>query len=206
MTSSPSSIIEFPQKGTFFHNSIFLFVDLQLEYLSSGRAYAFENIESCLENSLKLLQFAREQGLTIVHFRKLMEGTFFNQETKFSDWIENFRPYASEMVFERNQSSIFSNNRFSTFLDSIHMPELIVSGLTGEQSCLSIAVESSNKNYRMTFVRDASATRAFGEFNEKKSHEIISEIIKLYAMVTTTQELLHSLKETNMQKDVSYEL
>lgn len=198
MQTEHSSIISFPRKSCFLHNTIFIFIDWQVEYLSAGRAYALGNIEVSLNNSLKLLELAREYGMTIAHFRKLMDGTFFNATTKFSNWIESFQPRANEMVFERKQPSIYSNPDFTAFLESIYLPELIVSGLTGERSCLSTAVESVHRNHKLTFVKDASASCSIGGFTERKSHDIVTDIINIYAEVSITQEILSSIKKKNI--------
>jgi len=197
MKINQPSIFQFPRKGCFLHNSIFLFVDLQLEYLSFGRAFALENLEDCLSNSLKILEMARESGMAIAHFRRLMDGTFFNHETKFSNWIEDFQPRPNEMVFEREQPSIYSNAAFTAFLGSINFPELIVTGLTGENSCLSTAVESAHRNHRATFIHDASASRSISNLSEKKSHAFVTEIINVYAEVTTTREIISSINRSH---------
>ena len=167
-----------------------------MEYLSSGRAYALGNIEVAINNSLKLLQLARDKGMTIAHFRRLMDGTFFNKETKFSNWIEEFQPRVNEMVFERNQPSIHENKAFTAFLESIYMPELIVSGLTGEKSCLSTAIESSHRNHKLTFIKDASASSEVGNLSEQKSHELVCDIINLYADVITTREMVATMTDS----------
>ena len=197
MLSEYSSVVPFPRKGGLLHNAIFIFVDWQVEYLSSGRAYALENLDASLNNGLELLQVAREYGMTVVHFRRLMDGAFFNEATNFSNWIESFRPRPNEMVFERTQPSIYSNPDFTSFLDSMCFPELIVSGLTGERSCLSTAVESAHRNHRLTFVKDASASCSIGNFNEQKSHEVVSDIINIYAEVSVTQDVVSITKNNN---------
>ena len=197
MLSENSSVVPFPRKAGFLHNAIFIFVDWQVEYLSAGRAYALENLDASLNNGLKLLQVARDYGMTIVHFRRLMDGAFFNEATSFSNWIESFRPLPNEMVFERSQPSIYSNPDFTNFLASMCLPELIVSGLTGERSCLSTAVESAHRNHRLTYVKDASASCSIGNFNEMKSHDIVSDIINIYAEVSVTEDVVSITKNNN---------
>jgi|GEM_PF-944281 len=190
MVANNRSLIQFPRQGIYLSNTIFVFVDWQIEFISSGRAYALANIEDEIKNSLKLLELAREQGLSIVHFRRLLDGTFFNKSTDFSYWIEELRPRPNEMVFERENPSIYSNSSFSSFVNSIYSPELIVSGLTGEKSCLSSAIDSFHRGYRMVFNLDASASSSICKFSEKESHKIISKIINQYAEVMTTEEIL----------------
>ena len=83
METKQPSIVQFPRKGAFLHKSIFLFVDLQKEYLASGRAYALKEIETCLNNNLILLEFARDQGMKIVHFAELWTVLFSTKKPNF---------------------------------------------------------------------------------------------------------------------------
>lgn len=196
MNTSISSIIHFPRKKCLLHNSVFLFVDMQLEFLASGRAYALGNIENCITNSLSILETARAHGMTIAHFHSYMDSTFFNQETRFSNPIEGFQPFPNEMVFERDQPSIYSNAAFSAFLESIYSPELFLIGLTGEKSCLSTVVECAHRKQNLTFIQDASASPSIGNLTEVESHDFVSEIISVYAEVITTKELLSIIQRS----------
>ncbi len=196
MTTKSSSVIEFPLQERNLHNSVFIFIDLQMEYLSTGRAYALEDVQRCLENCNLILSKAREYGLTIVHFRSLMPGTFFNQGTVFAKWIERFSPRPNEMVFEHKQPSIYSNQDFAAFIDQIDEPDLVAVGLTGDRSCLSTAVESKHRNYKLTYITDASATPSIGGFSESESHEFVTNIISQYSKVMSTQSLLSNIENT----------
>ncbi|GJM00022.1 MAG: hypothetical protein DHS20C07_17010 [Methyloligella sp.] len=196
MIENHRSVIKFPKSSCSLHSSIFIFIDWQLEYLSSGRAYALGDVEQSLSNSLSLLEHARKIGMTIAHFRRLMDGTFFNQATKFSSWIDDLKPRPNEMVFERKELSIYSNPAFVTFLESINLPELIVSGLTGERSCLSTAVDGAHRNHSLIFVKDASASSSVGNLSEKRSHELVCDIINLYADVKTTREMIATMTDS----------
>lgn len=193
MNIGTSSIIAFPRNDWHLHNSIFLFVDLQQEYISTGRAFALKDTKNCLTNCQRILKMARSFGVTIVHFRKLMAGTFFNRDTEFSNWIEEFRPSPNEMVFEREQASIYSSPAFTSFVNQIDFPELIVVGLTGEMSCLSTVIESAHRKHKLTFVSDASASRSIENYSEKQTHEIITKIISQYVDVSQTEETISNI-------------
>ncbi len=206
MIENHNSVIKFPKSSCSLHSSIFIFIDWQVEYLSYGRAYALGDVEQSLNNSLSLLEHARKLGMTIAHFRRLMDGTFFNQATKFSNWIDDLKPRPNEMVFERKELSIYSNPAFVTFLESIYLPELIVSGLTGERSCLSTAIDCSHRNHGLTFVKDGSASSEVGNLSEKRSHELVCDIINLYADVKTTREMIATMTDSRTIKRGSNEV
>ena len=197
MEHSTTKIIPFPNPDQLFDNTILLFVDLQHEYTALGRAFALQNIEGCLNNCRSLLARARKTKVTIAHFRLLKSDTFFNPATEFSDWIDEFRPRPNEMVFERNQPSIYSNQAFASFLQQVDSPFLILVGLTGEMSCLSTIVDASHRKHKITYVADASASSALGKYSSKSSHQVITEIANRYADITTTDKILARIQNRN---------
>lgn len=195
MTNNAIKIIEFPVRQKNLHNSVFIFIDLQKEYQSLGRAYALEDVEDCLSNCQRILKKARQYGMTIAHFRTLMGGTFFNQSIDFSNWIEEFSPQPNEMVFDRQKPSVYSNEMFTSFIDMLDAPELIVMGLTGESGCLSTIVEGQHRNHKITYVSDASASHSIGQYSEKQSHEFLTNIMGMYSQIATTDEVMDMFTE-----------
>lgn len=197
MKNTASRIIPFPNPDQLFDNTIFLFLDLQLEYTASGRAYALQNSRECLDNCRRLLEVARSAKLNIAHFRQLLPGAFFNPETEFSKWIEEFRPRPNEMVFERDQPSVYSNGAFESFVNEIAWPELVVCGLTAEMSCLSTAIDAAHREHKVTFVSDASASRSLDKYTEEQSHEAVTKIIDMYVELASTEEILSRVYKKN---------
>lgn len=168
-------------------------VDLQMEFISEGRAYAIADVEACLDRCATLLEQARSAGLAIAHFRQLRRSTYFNGASPFSDWIDGFKPRGNEMVFERAMPSCYSNPAFCTYMDGIRNPSIVLVGLSGEEACLSTAVDALHRGHDLIFVQDASASRATRNFNEQKTHEVVSDIISVYAETTTSAALVDRL-------------
>jgi len=173
---------------------VIVLADLQREYIAAGRARAIASIADCLRRCKAILDEARMLGLPIAHFRQLRASSLFNHASPFSKWIEDFQPRCNEMVFSRTMPSCYSNNGFCNFLERIDAPTIVLAGLTGEEACLSTAVDALHRNHKLIFVKDASASRAIGDLSEEETHELLSNIISYYAETVKSSELLHQLK------------
>ena len=170
------------------------FVDLQVEHIAKGRACSVDEVDPWIGNCKRLLDGARDLRLPIAHFRQIRPSVFFNENTIYSKWIEGFKPRANESIYQRQLPSCYSNKAFSGYIDQIKPAIIVLAGLTADQSCLSTVVEAYHRNHQVMYVNDASHNPALGSLSEKKSHEVVSDIISLYAKITTTDEVLGKLQ------------
>jgi nicotinamidase-related amidase len=170
------------------------FVDLQVEYITDGRVYCIRNVEPWIENCQRLLDGVRQLRLPLAHFRQMRSSVFFNEKSDFCQWIKDFRPRANEAIYERQLPSCYSNKAFCEYIDHVNQPIIVLAGLTADQSCLSTVVEAYHRNHHVIYVSDASSNPPLGKLSEEESHKIASEIISLYAEVTTTDEILGKLQ------------
>jgi nicotinamidase-related amidase len=191
------TLLEFARKVACGPVPLAVFVDLQVEYAAEGRAYSLQNLETCLGNCRTILSECRKVRLPIVHFRLLRSNAFFNTASRFSEWIEEFRPRPNEMIFEHGLPSCYSNREFCAFLDTIDAPTMILTGLTGERACLSTAIDAYHRNHTAVFVADASASQALPGLDSVESHTAITRILSLYAEVVSTRDVLHRIASIN---------
>ena len=185
-----SSIIRLPVRGERASAPLICLLDLQVEYVADGRPLALAGREPWTSNCRRLLAFARERRLPIAHFRQLRRDGLFNPATPLSDWIEEYRPRPFEMVFERPQPSCYASQSFAEFLDNMEYPQLVLAGLTGEGACLATAIDAFHRNHECIFVADASTSRQLSERGEEEVHNFLSDLIELYAEVTTTSAVM----------------
>jgi nicotinamidase-related amidase len=174
---------------------VLCFIDLQLEYVSDGRALAMDETDPWLGNCRRLLSFAREQRLPIAHFRQLRRGAFLNPATSFSGWIEEFRPRPSEMVFERSMPSCYSAPGFPAMTDNIDDPLIVLSGLTSSGACLATVLDSFHRNHTSCFISDASWSQPLGCASSSEANAFSGEIIRQYSDVMSTDELIEWLSK-----------
>lgn len=184
------SVIRFPGNMEESGTPLVVFVDLQQEYVSDGRAHALARREPWWSNSLRLLEFARDRGLPVAHFRQLRREPFFNRATPFAEWIDEFRPRPHEMVFERSQPSCYSNDSFTALLDSLSRPMFLLAGLTCESNCLATIFDAYHRGHRTTLVADACGSRALGDHGEAEVHDVVTEIAELFCDVALTTEVV----------------
>ena len=166
-------------------------LDLQQEYTASPRLFSIPKIETALENCDAALSLARELGLPVAFLRFIGRTPFFNPALSYSHWIPGFQPLTSEMVFERSKPSCYANRDFADAM-SQGGGHFVLAGFSGESGCLATAIEAFHRGHKMTFLADASASHSLNEIPASSVHDTITQLIGLYADVTTTQTWIES--------------
>ena len=172
---------------------IVIFMNMQKEYVSTGRAYALDDVTTCLKEGIKLLDFVRSQKIPVAHFRRINQGPYFNNQTVYSQWIDDFKPYPHEMTFVHNGYSLYENESFERFIDEISVPNLIVAGLSGDMNCLPSAIDAAKRQHKFCYVKNASASFPLGLHNQSETHNFISNLIERFADVYTADEIINLL-------------
>jgi nicotinamidase-related amidase len=90
------------------------------------------------------------------------------------------------MVFERNRPSCFASSAFAEVMANVR-GSLVLAGFTGEGACLATAVEAFNRGHRVTFLSDASTSRALDEIAAADVHRTVSRIIASYGEAMHTR-------------------
>lgn len=190
------NVVTFPHpRGSPAAHLLMVFVDLQQEYASAGRAYAIDNLDGCLIACANLMRVVRDLRLTIAHFRQLRPEPCFNIASPYADWIEGFRPRASEAVFERALPSIYANADFCTYVGNIDAPTILVAGLSAERACLASAIDAYHRGHRLVFIEDCSASAPIGGLSEARSHECVTDLIGRFVDVTRSADLIELFDE-----------
>lgn len=174
-------------------STLVVFADLQLEYVAAGRAHSLAETEACIANCRQLLNSARNARLPIAHFRQIRADTHFNKQCRFSGWIDGFQPRANEMVYERSLPSCYANDDFCGFLEHVSQPVFLLAGLSGEQACLSTAIDAHHRDHGLVFIRDCSATTSLAGLSETQSHDALCDLISKYADILPMQVVLKQL-------------
>ena len=179
---------------------IIALVDLQVEYVSVGRAYHLETADAAVQSCARLLEKARKLRLPIAHFRQIHGGIFFNRATTFAGWIDSVKPHPNEYLYEREFPSCFSNKAFCDLIAAIEQPEIIFGGLTGDCAGLSTVIESIQRNCNITFVQDCAASSPLGDLCEAEAHSVICQIIKRHADVVSLSNVMGRLEKLSAMR------
>ncbi|MGA8616558.1 MAG: isochorismatase family protein [Xanthobacteraceae bacterium] len=183
-------ILPFQKRQPQRDEPLICFTDLQVEYIVQGRPLALEQLTPWMENCRRLLSFARQNRMSISHFRQLWKTPLLNAATPFASWIEEFRPRPSEMSFDRQLPSCYAAKDFVSVVDNIENPHLVLAGLTGHGACLATVLDGFHRKHRITYVADASWTPALGTLASSAAHAYVTEIIACYADVVPTDQLI----------------
>jgi nicotinamidase-related amidase len=184
------NVIKLPAGGSASRVPLLILVDLQLEYATAGRLHHIKELGTAIENCRRLLVTARRSKWPVAKVRWLQRGNHFSKANKFSDWIEEFRPGVSDMIFEKSGVSCYSSPEFSKMMDECAGEPAILAGLTSAQACLATLVDAATRDHRIIFAVDASATTATDEFDELAAHRSAAFIATQHASVLTTDDIL----------------
>jgi nicotinamidase-related amidase len=180
------NVVHFPSPANTVTVPTLVLLDLQQEYVASPRLFAMPHATPAIENCRAALAHARRLGLPVAFFRLVARSPYFNPALTYSRWITGFEPVSSDMVFERSKPSCYANREFAHAM-SESGGHFVLAGFSGEAGCLSTAVEAFHRDHKMTYLADASASHGLEGIAAPVVHQTVTEMISLYATVTTTQ-------------------
>lgn len=140
-----------------------------------------------LDNCMAAIRHARESAIPIA-FTRQGDGPGVLERSAPSAWISGFEPRRSDMVFERQQPSCYSNQLFENVVSAAG--SFVLAGLVAEETCLATAIDASRRSHRITFLSDASVSCARPGTSAAAVHALATKTIELFADVATTGQWL----------------
>src|SRR6266436_2471267 len=140
-----------------------------------------------MENCTLAIRHARSLGLPIAFTRQAGHPGWIERPAQAA-WISGFEPKRSDMVFERQQPSCYSNQLFSNVVSQVG--SFAIAGLVAEQTCLATAIDASHRGHRVTFLSDASVSRGRHDADARAVHVVTTKAIELFADTVTTRDWL----------------
>ena len=180
-----NSVIDMRTYVSASSSRLLVMVDLQaanFDELAQDRA---SDLTRSLENSMSAIQHARSQGIPVAFTRQA--GSRIERSAQ-SSWIPGFEPKRSDMVFEREQPSCYSNQLFEDVVSRIG--SFAIAGLVAEEICLATAIDASHRGHKITFLSDASVSRARHNANSQAVHNLTTRAIELFAETVSTRHWL----------------
>jgi hypothetical protein len=177
-----SNILDFKER---FQRATLVLVDLHGEPgLAESSGLGEDSLSLALEKCRMALGFARVRGLPVAFVRhKPLSSSLLATHTNPS-WLRGFRPYRSDMVFERALPSCYASLEFADM--ARRNRQLILAGIFGETSCLSTLIEAYSQNHQFTFLADASVSRSCAGVAAETIHKSVVGIASLYSEVSST--------------------
>ncbi|PHS58016.1 MAG: cysteine hydrolase [Sulfurimonas sp.] len=171
-------------------------IDLQNDYFHGGRM-ELQEINKALENTNKLLEFARKQNYKIYfiqHFSIKEGATFFVPNTKGVELNKNLN-IQNEIIIKKNYPNSFRETKLKNELEKEKIESLIICGAMTHM-CIDTTVRAGfDLGYKITVANDACATRDLQFNNEiiraKDVHNsFMSALGSIFCETKNTEEII----------------
>ena len=150
-----------PQSFERDHTALII-IDIQNEYFNGGGLPLPES-ESAAVNAKVLLEWARENALTVVHIRHLATNAsspIFAPNSKTSEIAAIVSPLISERIFTKHFPNAFLGTDLHTFLISHKIDTLIICGMMTHTCVASTSQAAAELNYSVILAKNACTTRS----------------------------------------------
>lgn len=175
---------------------LLVMVDLQQKnHAALAKADAAE-LSRALDNCMSAIRHARNSGIPIA-FTRQGDGPAGSGQPQHSAWIAGFEPKRSDMVFELQQASCYGNHLFANIVSQTG--SFAIAGLVAEETCLATAIDASRRGHRVTFLRDASASRSRQEADAAAVHGVTTRTIGLFADTAATDHWLMATSQRSLK-------
>jgi nicotinamidase-related amidase len=136
-------------------------VDLQNEYLSSGRL-PLVGIEKAVSNAARVIDSARTQGdflINVRHESPTADAPFFAAGSTNVEIIPAVSPSDDETVIVKQYPNAFRGTGLKAMLDDKGVEEVVVIGAMSHMCIDATSRAAADFGYTVTVVHDACATR-----------------------------------------------
>ena len=164
-----------------------VFVDMFEVQFDSAAPLRSEYAPTALTNCRLVLNVARLIGWPLgfaVDAQRLGRGPHSG-----ATWINGFRPYRSDMVFETNGESCYSSMEFAEAISSAGNCFLLAGFFNG-RACLTTLVEASAHGHHGGLIEDACYFSPLNGLDAPASRQAHIAVASCYATTLTTTELL----------------
>ncbi|KAH3680883.1 hypothetical protein WICMUC_000026 [Wickerhamomyces mucosus] len=173
-----------------------IIIDLQNDYFPGGK-FTLVNIKEASENAAKVLKYARENGIKVIHVRHeslKSNAPLFEKGTSGTIINSVVQPLESEVVITKNHPNSFLGTNLSDELGDIK--DLIIVGAMTNICIQGTTRHASEIGYNVTVVSDAVTTRDF-EFDgvvvpAKYVHaSTLATLAFGYASIVKTEDIVY---------------
>jgi nicotinamidase-related amidase len=150
-----------PQSFEREHTALII-IDIQNEYFNGG-ALPLPESESTAANAQRLLAWARQNALTVVHIRHLSSNAFspiFAPNSKTSEIATIVSPLATETVLTKHFPNAFLGTDLHAFLTNHNIETLIVCGMMTHTCVASTSQAAAELGYSVILAKNACTTRS----------------------------------------------
>jgi nicotinamidase-related amidase len=169
------------------NGGLLVMVDLQMRTFEELAGDPGCDIGGALDNCMSAIQHARASGVPIA-FTRHNAATGLIDSSEHSAWIAGFEPKRSDMVFERQQPSCYTNRLFEDIVSQTG--SFAIAGLVAEEACLATVIDAAHRGHQVTFLSDASVSRGRLGTDARSAHAATTKAMELFADVRATRHWL----------------
>lgn len=177
---------------------LILAIDIQNEYVTEGRPFNIKGIKRSLNNAQSIIESARKKGIPVWHMRHENEKNVFVKGSNLSNYISDFIPKPGEKNFIKNMYSCFSSSEFTQRVAEEKPEEIIIIGYGSSMCCTCTIIDGIHRGYHFTLIEDATASRSFPHASEEEMHCSAINVLKQYAQIKNTSEIISELEDTRV--------
>jgi nicotinamidase-related amidase len=182
-----SSVIDLRTYVGASKSRLLVMIDLQQKNYDELARDRASDLAWSLDNCMSAIQHARNMGIPIA-FTRQGDNPGLVERSAQSAWISGLEPKRSDMVFERLQPSCYTNQLFEDVVSRIG--NFVIAGLIAEETCLATAIDAAHRGHHVSFLSDASVSRARRDADARSVHLVATTAMELFADVTTTRHWL----------------
>jgi len=152
-----------------------LIVDLQNEFINKYTQDVPEKIRALLEQSdYPIIAFSQFINHAQSPFVKLIDYTKCSKEP-FTNIVDVLKPWTKkDNVFTKDTYSVFSNQKFQTWLEKNKITDLTIVGLDTDFCVLADCFNAFDRGYKVTVVADCCASSTSGPMGHQSALNIIN--------------------------------
>jgi len=191
-----SSVIDLRTYVGASRGRLLVMVDLQQKNYAALAEDNSDGLARALYNCMAAIRHARNLGIPIA-FTRQGDGPEASGRASHSAWISGFEPKRSDMVFELQQPSCYSNHLFTNIVSQTG--SFAIAGLVPEETCLATVIDASRRRHSVTFLGDASVSRRRHDADAASVHVLATQAIGLFADTAATDHWLMATSQRPLQ-------
>lgn len=167
-----------PQSFERDHTALII-IDIQNEYFNGGGLPLLES-ESTAANAKVLLEWARQNAITVLHIRHLAKNAsspIFSSNSKTSEIAAIVSPLISERIFIKHFPNAFLGTDLHAFLTNHKIDTLIACGMMTHTCVASTSQAAAELGYSVILAKNACTTRSLpvGNAGQAMDYKTIHE-------------------------------
>ena len=174
---------------------IILSIDIQNEYITSGRPFCINSINQSLQNAALVIIQSRKSGIPVWHVKHEQTDRIFIKGHELTNFILSCAPEKNEKVFSKDLYSCFSSDAFKKAIETEKPDEIFIIGYGSSMCCLCTIIDGIHRGYQFTIIEDATASKANKDISESDMHHSAIAILQQYAKVISTNDFIHDCKK-----------